>query len=332
MLAGWRAKSVLNLLRHSAAAVIAAIVLIGPEGCHRRPARVALLTPTTGVIIWDAVHTGAVLEGRECGVAVHYDGPPREDDLRTQLAQFEQASESHFQVVAIAPIQMQAFRNPVERATQKGTPVIVIGDDLGIRNSNIAYVFSDDHLAGKLAADKVAELLHGAGSVAVLGIDFGQPSSLAREQSFERALTSRYKDIHVVERKNGTTNLFQEQQTAADLLSESIHVDAIVALSASATRGAFYALKAKYAHPPLHLVGFDQDLVVPLIDHEMDAVIGLRATDIGQTVARLACDRINGKKWDGPYVLSPVVLTPETYPATDVERQLHGGGWWKGEE
>ena len=308
------------------------IVILAAASCHRSSHQVALLTPTTGEIIWDAVHTGAVLQGRDCGLSVHYDGPPREDDLRTQLYQFEQASTNHFEAVAIAPIQMQAFRNPVERASQAGTPIIVIGDDLGIRNPNIAYILTDEHMAGRLAADKLAEVLHGTGNVAVIGIDFTQPSSLDRERSFEQELRNRFRSIHVVQRRNGTTNLSQEQQTADDVLNQSGRLDAIVALSASATRGAFYALRARYLHPPMHLIGFDQDLVVPLVDHEMDAVIGVRGNEIGQTVARLACDHAHGNKWGGPYVLSPVVLTPDNYGPSDIERELHGGGWWRGEE
>lgn len=313
-------------------AIIAALaLLIVPAGCQRSSTRVALLTPTTGVLIWDAVRTGAVLEGRPCAVSIHYDGPPREDDLRTQLAEFQQATEDRYQVVAIAPIQMQAFRNPVERAARAGRPIIVIGDDLGIRSPDIAYVLTDQTLAGRLAAEKIAELLHGAGNVAVMGIDFGQPSSVERDQSFEQELSSRYERIHVIRRETGTINLFQEQQAATDLLNGSVHIDAIVALSASATRGAFYALKSKYLHPSLHLVGFDQDLIVPLINHQMDAVVGLRAFDIGQLIARLACERSRGGKWAGPYVLKPFVFTETNYGSPDAERQLRNGGWWEGE-
>lgn len=308
------------------------LLAIVSGGCQRSSTRVALLTPTTGVVLWDTVRTGAIVEGRPCSVSIHYDGPAREDDLRTQLAEFEQATEGHFQVVAVAPIQMQAFRNPVERATRGGTPVIVIGDDLGIRNADIAYVLTDENQAGRLAAGKVADLLHGAGSVAVMGIDFGQPSSVEREQSFEQELSAQYNHIHVVRRETGTINLFQEQQAATDLLNGSVHIDAIVALSASATRGAFYALKSKYVHPALHLIGFDQDLIVPLIDHQMDAVIGLRAYDIGQLVARLACERAHGEKWGGPYVLSPFILTPSNYRSAYAEKQLQNGGWWESDQ
>ena len=187
-------------------------------------------------------------------------------------------------------------------------------------------------MAGRLAADKIADLLHGAGNVGVMGIEFGRPGNLLREQSFEQELSSRYKKIQVVQRINGTTNLFQEQQSAADLIDEPIKINAIVAFSATATRGAFYALKAKSTYPRPHLIGFDQGLVVPLIDHELDAVIGPTAWQIGQTVARLACERANGGKWGGPYILSPTVLTAENYSTSDFDAQLGHRGWWEDEE
>ncbi len=63
----------------------------------------------------------------------------------------------------------------------------------------------------------------------------------------------------------------------------------------------------------------------------MDAVIGLRASDIGQTVTRLVCDREKGGTWGGPYVLSPIVITPDNYETPDVHLQWDWDTtpWWK---
>ncbi len=223
--------------------------LLPGAGCRRTSKQIALLTPTTGVMLWDTVRNGAMRESRKCGLSVHYDGPPREDDLQTQIAKFEQASEGSFAAVAIAPIQMKAFRDPIQRASQSGMPIIVIDDDLGIRNSNIAYILTDEQMGGKLAADKLDQVLRGEGNVAIMGLDFSQPRTFTRDQALEQELTNRFKGIHVIERMNGTTNLFQEQQTAVDLLNRSTRIDAIVALNATSSRGLFYALKAMPSIP-----------------------------------------------------------------------------------
>jgi ribose transport system substrate-binding protein len=311
--------------------VVAAMALLPLVGCNSRSKQIAVLTPTTGAVIWDGVHTGAVLQARQCNVSVRYNGPTRDDDLRTQLSLFERASKNHYGAIAVAPIQMEAFRDPVERVSAQGTPVIVIGGDLGIRNSNVTYVMTDNRRAGRIAAQKVAEVLHNKGQIAIMGLDFRQARNLERELWFEQELANISARLKVVQRRNGTANLYQEQQIAEDLLDEEPHVDALVALTAASTRGALYAVKARRIKSGVHIIGFDQDLLLPIVDREIDGVVGVRANDIGRLVGRLACDRLEGKGWNVSYTLPPILLTADTLGIADIEQQLHGGGWWLGE-
>jgi len=317
--------------RQVSACLIVTVTLLLLMGCHSRPKRIALLTPTTGVVIWDAVHAGAVLQGRECGINIRYNGPPRGDDLRMQLSLFERASKGDYGAIVIAPIETEAFRDPVERLSERGTPVIVIGSDLGIRNPNVTYVMTDNRQAGKMAADEVAAVLHNNGRIAIMGLDFREASNLERERWFEQELASISSNLKVVQRRNGTMNLYQEQQTADDLLSEEPHIDALVTLTSASTRGAFYAMKAREIRSSVHIIGFDQDLLQPLIDREIDAVVGVRANDMGRLIAKLVCERLQGRSWNGSYTLSPILLTADTLGPAEIEQQLHGGGWWVGE-
>src|ERR1700677_742813 len=73
---------------------ILSILLLFFSACSSHHREIALLTPTTGNPIWDAVHTGAVIEAHGCGLKVHYDAPPRSDDLRAQLELFKQLSDA----------------------------------------------------------------------------------------------------------------------------------------------------------------------------------------------------------------------------------------------
>lgn len=311
--------------------LIATAALLPLPGCRGPSKQIAVLTPTTGVVIWDGVHTGAVLQGRDCGVSVRYNGPTRDDDLRTQLSLFERASKDHYSAIAVAPIQMEAFRDPVERVSAQGIPVVVIGGDLGIRNPNVTYVMTDNRLAGRIAARKLAEVLHNKGQIAIMGLDFRQAGNLERELWFEQELANTSGKLKVVQRRNGTANLYQEQQIAEDLLDEESHIDALVALTSASTRGALYAVKARGIKSGVHIIGFDQDLLLPIVDREIDGVVGIRANDMGRLVGRLVCDRLKGKGWNSSYTLPPILLTADTLGITDIEQQLHGGGWWLGE-
>ena len=54
-----------------------------------------------------------------------------------------------------------------------------------------------------------------------------------------------------------------EQQIAEELLRNQ-NVDAILALSLASTRGAYYALVEFRKEKTIRLVGFDQDLLLPI--------------------------------------------------------------------
>jgi ribose transport system substrate-binding protein len=312
---------------HAWLTTVAAVILF-LTACSTRRKEIALLTPTSGVVLWDAVHTGAVLQAAACGLKVHYDAPPRADDLRTQLELFKTFSESHYGTIVVVPIQARAMRDPISRAASAGHRIIVIGSALGIRNPNITYVLNDEEVGGRLAAQKVGDVLHGKGTIAVMGVDLSATSILTREHAFEQELSTRFPSIRVVQRTHGSTNLFEEQQSAEELLAGDDNLDAIVALTSFATRGAFYAVDARRPKHHLHIIGFDQDLTIPIRDGEIDGVVAQRANDIGKLVSQLACDHLEGKSWGGPHVLTPFLITPANVNTAEVWSQMNLA-WWE---
>jgi ribose transport system substrate-binding protein len=123
-------------------------------------------------------------------------------------------------------------------------------------------------------------------------------------------------------------NLFEEQQSAEELLAGDDHLDAIVALTSSATRGAFYAVDARRPKHHLHIIGFDQDLTLPIRDGEIDGVVAQRANDIGKVVSQLACDHLEGKPWGSPHLLTPFLITPANVNSAEVRSQMNRA-WWE---
>ncbi len=304
------------------------VLLLFLSACSSSRKEVALLTPTTGELIWDAVHTGAVFGTTACGLKVHYDAPPRADDLRTQLELFKTFSGLRYATIVVVPIQERAMRDPVRRAASAGQAIIVIGTDLGIRNPNIAYVLNNEELGGRLAANKVGELLHGSGKIAVTGVNLSATSILTREHAFEEELSVRYPHIRVVQRTRGSSNLFEEQQSAEALLEGGDAFDAIVALTAFATRGAFYAVDARHPKKRIHLIGFDQDLILPIRGGEIDGIVAQRSADIGKLIAQLACDHLAQKSWGGTHIVTPFLITPGNVNSPEVVAQMNTA-WWK---
>lgn len=308
-------------------------LVCGLGGCKGPPSRqIALIPITTGVPLWDAAHAGAVRAAAGCGLGVHYNAPAREDDLQGQLALFDHSRGGDFAGIILAPIQAQAMRNPVQRAVSAGTPIVVIGEDLGIRRLNLAYVLTDEWMGGRMAADRIGTLLRGNGAVAIMGLDLNRSSSLEREQSFEAELLKSFPGIHVVGRRSGSANLAQEQQIAQELLALPQRVDALVALSAASTRGAYFAKLNQINTKPLHIVGFDQDLMTPITSGEIDGVVAVRTREIGEVAARLICAGINGNPMQARTVVLPMMVTAANIGSPEVTHLMDRAWWDEGKE
>ncbi len=288
------------------------------QGCKRAPKQIALIPITIGVPLWDAAHAGAVTGAASCGLEIHYNGPAREDDLQGQLALFDHSRQGEYAGIILAPIQAQALRNPVQRAASAGLPIVVIGEDLGIRRSNVAYLLNDERAGGQMAADEIGALLHGKGAVAIMGLDLNRVSSLERDQGFEAELSKNFPAIHVVGRRSGSVNLAQEQQIGQELLSLPHKVDALVALSAASTRGAYFAKLNQAVQRTLHIVGFDQDLITSISTGEIDGVVAMQTHDLGRMAAEAICAGVRGEPMRGGTVVRPLLVTAANIESQEV--------------
>jgi ribose transport system substrate-binding protein len=307
------------------------LALVCATGCHGHDRQIVLLPPTTGVVLWDSAHAGAATSARKCGLRVRYDAPTRGDDLQRQLAMFETFRAERYGGIILQPIQAQALRNPVQRAVSSGLPVVLLGSDMGIRSPNLAYVRNDEKFGGVLAADRLAELLPSGGRIAVLGLDVDRPSTLEREASLEQRLRERYKRLIVSDRRSGSSNLAQEQQSAQQILRSSPRVDAIVALSAVSTRGAYYAVMSEKLARHVVMIGFDQDMLPPVRTGQLDAVVAERTSDMGARAAEAICARLSGRPMPPEALIRPFLITPANISSPEVRQQL-SVAWWESEQ
>ena len=68
---------------------------------------------------------------------------------------------------------------------------MIVDDELGPPPGQFLSYVSNDEVAGaKLAAERIAKILGGSGSIAVIGISPRLESGILREESFEKALSS----------------------------------------------------------------------------------------------------------------------------------------------
>lgn len=296
---------------------------------RRSASTIAVIPRTCGTYLWEAEHTGVARTAPAYGLNVYWNAPMREDDVQGQIEILARALKRGVKGVIVSPVEALPLRTPVYNALQAGTPVVVVGTDLGLApGRNLAYVLTDERSGAQMAARRIGKLLHGHGSVAILGISKQLTSNAERARSLESTLANEFPGIHVVFRSLSLPTVSQEQQAAEKLLVQGPHVNAIVALTEAATRGAFYALIEFSKTLSTPLVGFDQNLLAPIRTGEIDSVVIQNTYQMGRAAMRLMAEEVKGKSVQQYAIVQPELVTRENIDSDAVKEALDLG-WFR---
>jgi ribose transport system substrate-binding protein len=308
----------------------AAVMLMSLAACKHRPLAIAVIPRACGTALWEPEHAGAADAARARGMAIYWNAPTRTHDVQKQIALLETVVARGYRGIVLAPDETLALRTPIKTALSTHIPIVVVGTELGIDPaSNLSYVLNDEVAGGRLAARRLGTILSGQGTVAVLGLDPKLRSMSLRDRSFEDTLAAEFPRIRLVARRPGQASAAQEQETAEELFQSGIKVDALVALSADATRGAYYALIEFSRAGTTRLIGFDQDLLPPIRNGGLDSVVAQDTYEIG----RLAIEQIDGEMRGAQIaekrVVQPKLLTRENIDSPEMRPALTAH-WWAG--
>jgi ribose transport system substrate-binding protein len=306
----------------------ACFLLLSFTACRRGHPVIAVIPRTAGNTLWEGEHAGAALVAHEKGLRVYYQAPTREDDLSSQLGIIRKALERGCNGIILSPVEALPVRTTIRRAVESGVPTVIVGTDLGIPpGKKLAYVLNDEEAGGELAARRVARILGGKGTIAIVGISSQLTSTATRARSLETVLAKEFPGIHVTDRRLGLPTVPQEQQVAEELVSKDDHVNAIVALSEASTRGAYYALVEFNRIGEIKLIGFDQDLLEPVRSGGIDSVILQNTYEMGRRAMGIMDEQLRGESPALQVSLEPLLLTRDNIDSSQV-RQMLTLVWW----
>ncbi len=293
-------------------------------GCWRsEPASIAVVPRTSGTILWEPENVGAQMAGAELGERIYWNASTREDDIDGQIALLGRIRPGRYHGLVLAPDHSLALITPVRRALASGLPIVIVGSPLPIPASeNLAYVLNDEQEGGRLAASRVAALIHGAGEVALIGINPDIAGIMIRADSFEQCLTTSYPKIHIVVRRMGTFNFGHEQEGAEEVLRENPNLDVIVALTSTSTRGAVSTIESEHRKHIVKVIGFDPDSL-PFENASLDSVIVQNTRGMGERAVRLIHARLQGQPFPARVQFEPALVRREDVSGPIVQEMLY---------
>ncbi|HEY3987771.1 MAG TPA: substrate-binding domain-containing protein [Acidobacteriaceae bacterium] len=268
-----------------------AFLALLPAGCSRGHSHtIAVVPQTTAQEIWEAEHAGVAKALLGTDWKERWNGPSSETEVDRQIALVQQAIRQRDGGLILAPDHPVALTTAVRMAAEEGMPVVVIDATLNLPASlDVDYLLNDEQQTGELAADRIGSVLHGHGTVAVLGATPALMGTVARDTAFRRRMAAFYPGITVLDPLPGRFRTNLAEQDTEELLANHPDLDAIFTLTVGATRGVYRGLKLKQRIHQVHLVACDQDLdlMYYLRLGEIDSLVAENTFAMGYQAARL---------------------------------------------
>jgi ribose transport system substrate-binding protein len=313
------------------AGVVSALVSLIVACGSGKPMKIAFIPQTEGTPFWEAAHTGAEAAVDSTGASLYWNAPTREDDVEAQIALVDRIVSANYQGLVLAPDQALSLITPVRRALAHGISTVIIGSPLPIpAGRNLSYILNDDVEGGQLAANRVAELLNGHGTVAILGINSDVSGIMIRAREFEQAIAQNYPGIRIVEKRMGSFNVPHERQVAEDTLRTNENLDVIVALMSTSIDGTLLALDTMAEKRLVKVIGFDDGALPPFDQYKnLDCVIQEDTRAMGQQAIELIHTRMLGQSVPQTVRLHPRLITRQNIKSPEV-RLMFAPDWTLG--
>jgi ribose transport system substrate-binding protein len=263
---------------------------------------IAVVPKGTSHVFWQSIHAGAAKAAQELGVHIVWRGPLREDERESQVSEVERFVTSGVSGIVLAPLDEVALAQPVADATRNHVPVVVI--DSGLKGDDyVSFVATDNHLAGRLAGDHLASLLHGTGRIILLRYAEGSESTLQREAGFLEAIKA-HADIRIVsDNQYGGADVEGAYKKSEAVLTGlkrgdgSLDVDGIFTPNESTTLAMMRVLVDNGWAGKVRFVGFDASdaLLTGMRDKYLDAIVVQDPVKMGYLGVKTIVAHIRGE-------------------------------------
>lgn len=160
-----------------------------------------------------------------------------DDDNDSQLSQINYFIDQGVSLLIISPNQVNTISPALERAQQKGIPVILV-DRKTQSKKYTAFIGCDNYLLGKLVGDYIAQRLKGKGRIVeIRGLDDSSPA-IDRHRGFVDALNA-YPDLQIVASESGDWKEQSGSEVMKRVLSKTQDFDYVFAQNDRMAYGAY---------------------------------------------------------------------------------------------
>lgn len=205
---------------------------------------------------WQAVKQGAENAAKDLNVQITFEGPESESQVDKQLEMVEAALAKNPKCLALAALDSKALVPQLEKAKAANIPVV--GFDSGVDSDIPVATASTDNLAAAgYAADKMAELIGGAGKVAVIVHDQTSATGIGRRDGFVNRIKEKYPNIEIVDVQYGGGDHAKSTDLAKAIIQANPDLKGFFGANEGSAVGVVNAVKELNMAGKLVVIGYD---------------------------------------------------------------------------
>ncbi len=213
-----------------------------------------MIPKATAHLFFVSVHEGVERAAHEFSIEALWNGPSDETDSSRQIQIVDSMVAQGVDGIAISATDERALVAPLMRARAAKIPVVIF-DSAVAMDDYISFISTDNYGAGCLAARRLAGLVGGKGSVAMIQQKPGGASTGRRESGFEETLAKEFPEVKIVARQFSMGDRAKARAAAENILTAQPGLAGIFASSEASSIGAIQAIRSRGVK--LKLVTFD---------------------------------------------------------------------------
>ena len=284
----------------------------------------AVIPKGTSHLFWVSVQAGALAAGKQFDLEILWNGPATETDYSRQIQIVDSMVAQQVDGIAIAASERKALVGAIDRVMAAGIPVSVF--DSGIDSDNYtSFIATDNYEAGKLGARKLAELLGGKGTVAVIMHAPGSLSTMDRERGFTDAVKADFPGLRIVAEQFGMSDRAKSRAAAENILAAHPDLDGFFASTEPSSTGISLALKAREMNGKVKFVAFDSSeaMIEDLRAGTIHAMVVQNPFKLGYEAVRTIHEKLSGRTPEKRIDLPARVITREDLDTPEIRELLN---------
>ena len=205
---------------------------------------------------WLAVKAGAEKAAVDYDVTITFEGPENESMVDKQMDMLQVAIDKDPAAICFAAVDSKAAIPLLEQAKAKGIPII--GFDSGVDSDiPLSTAATDNIAAAALAADKMVELIGGAGEVAIIAHDQTSRTGIDRVKGFTDRVAEKYPNVTIVSTQYGGGDQLRSTDLAKAVIQGNPELKGFFGANEGSIIGVMNAVQEFGMKGELVVIGYD---------------------------------------------------------------------------